>query len=216
MELFGLISVLVKETKYGSQQAKPKVEEAWASISHIVPVWCQENDLLSILWCTVMFTQGELLGLGEENIASVKRERSTDTVAVWKEIFRPAHVWMFYERRKKTKIPCCNMHFLLFFLSVTHQSKPQNTKHEVGGPEYNDAFDVSWESWFIQSECDRFSGNILGGKKQNKQKKVSHAYRILRFLMPEKSTLVILVMLFRFKSLQRERNAVRKRIRIEM
>lgn len=38
-----------------------------------------------------------------------------------------------------------------------------------------------------------------------KQKiKANHTYRILRFLMPEKSTLVILVMLFRFKSLQRE------------
>lgn len=41
-------------------------------------------------------------------------------------------------------------------------------------------------------------------KMKKKKRKVKQTHRILRFLMPEKSTLVILVMLFRFKSLQRE------------
>lgn len=50
------------------------------------------------------------------------------------------------------------------------------------------------------------------GTENRKIKRVSHAYRILRFLRPEKSTLVILVMLFRFKSLQRDRETVRRLI----
>lgn len=67
------------------------------------------------------------------------------------------------------------MHFSAFpELSVTHQSKPQNTKHEVGGQEYNDAFDVSWTSWFIQTECDSFSGNILGDKEKRSEPRLQN------------------------------------------
>lgn len=50
---------------------------------------------------------------------------------------------------------------------------------------------------YISIPCDFFMLFILLKEKVQ-------TYRILRFFSPEKSTLVILVMLFRFKSLQRE------------
>lgn len=45
--------------------------------------------------------------------------------------------------------------------------------------------------------------NVLLTKNLIEKRK--ETYRILRFLRPEKSTLVILVMLFLFKSLEREK-----------